>query len=376
MKMFSPELYHPVYHNALLAVTILSALIYTTQTSAVITKNVLSYNAGMLWVFSGTFALLIGTRPISGFYFVDMSTYAQSFDMVSAGRFSAWESDPGFALLTKICASMMSVDGYFLVCAILYILPVFVATRVMHNEWAFAVLLAFAGGFSFYSYGVNGIRNGIATSILLCAFAFHNRKLIMLMLMAIAISFHTAAALPAVAFFACCIYLNLGLCVFIWAAALLASTIYGESLSVLIGSLISLGDEERLLKYTASAGFGGDKGGFRLDFILYGILPIIVTYALTNTATRADKFYRRIVGAYLLTNAFWLLAMYAAFSNRFAYLSWFMMPWIVIYPFLPKKRIPAIGTVDAWRPIMLPAALIAHYSFTYIMQVFVYRLRG
>ena len=376
MKMFSPELYHPAYHNALLAVTILSALIYTTQTSAVITKNVLSYNAGMLWAFSGTFALLIGTRPISGFYFVDMSTYAQTFDLVSAGRFSAWESDPGFALLTKICAAIMSVDGYFLVCAILYIVPVFVAARVMHNEWAFAVLLAFAGGFSFYIYGVNGIRNGIATSILLCAFAFHNRKLVMLMLMAIAISFHSSVALPAAAFFACCIYLNLGLCAFIWATALLASIIYGESVSMLLGGLISLGDEERLLKYTANAGFGGDKGGFRLDFILYAILPLFVSYALADRQSRSDKFYRKLVGAYLLTNAFWLLAMYAAFSNRFAYLSWFMMPWIVIYPFLPKKRTSAIRTVGAWRPIMLPAALIAHYAFTYIMQMFVYRFRG
>ena len=376
MTMFSPEHYHPFYHNTILAVTILSALIYTTQTSAVITKNVLSYNAGMLWVFSGTFALLIGTRPVSGFYFADMSTYAQTFDMVSAGRFSAWESDPGFALLTKICAAIMSVDGYFLVCAILYIVPVFVATRAMHNEWAFAVLLAFAGGFSFYSYGVNGIRNGIATSILLCAFAFHNRKLVMLMLLAIAISFHTAAALPAVAFFACCIYLNLGLCAVIWAAALSASIFYGESMSVILGGLISLGDEERLLKYTAGTGFGADKGGFRLDFILYGILPLVVSYALADRQIRSDKFYRNLIGAYLLTNAFWLLAMYAAFSNRFAYLSWFMMPWIVIYPFLPKKRTSSIGTVDAWRPIMLPAALIAHYSFTYIMQMFVYRFKG
>lgn len=375
-EMFSPELYHPLYHHALLALTLLSATIYATQTSGVITKNTLSYNNGMLWGFGATFAVLIGTRPISGYYFADMSTYAQSFDMVSSGQFEVWSSDPGFALLTRICANTMSVDGYFLVCAVFYIAPVLIATRLMQSEWAFAALLAFAGGFSFYSYGVNGIRNGIATSFLLWALACHKRKLVMLMLMAIAISFHTSVILPAIAFAACCIYINLGLCSAIWISALATSLLYGESVSLLLGSFISLGSEERLLKYTTGAGFGGDKGGFRLDFILYGILPLIVSYALADKAIRSDKFYRRLVGAYLLTNAFWLLAMYAAFSNRLAYLSWFMMPLIVIYPFIPSGHKSPIEKRYAWRPILLPAALIAHYSFTYFMQMFVYQSRG
>ena len=333
----------------------------------------------MLWVVGLTIVVFIGSRPISGLYFVDMATYAQAFDMVGAGRSSPWGGDPGFALFTQICANTMSVNGYFLVCSVLYIAPVLIATRLMHSQWAFAVLLAFAGGFSFYSYGVNGIRNGIATSILLCAFAFHNRKLVMLALMAFAISFHTSVALPAVAFLACCIYVNLGLCVAIWTSALLASLIFGESTSSIAGNFISLGDEERLLKYTAGGGFGGDKGGFRLDFILYGILPVIISYSLASKVIRADTFYRRIVGAYLLTNAFWLITMYAAFSNRFAYLSWFMMPWIVIYPFIPKKRARITNSSDfgvRWQPILLPASLAAHYAFTYLMQVFVYQSRN
>jgi len=108
---------------------------------------------------------------------------------------------------------------------------------------------------------------------------------------------------------------------------------------------------------------------------VYGILPVIISYTLADKVIRNDKFYRRLVGAYLLTNAFWLLVMYAAFSNRFAYLSWFMMPWIVIYPFIPKKYSP-IEERAFWRPIMLPAAIVAHYCFTYVMQMFVYRSRG
>lgn len=374
--MFSPELYHPLYHHFLLALTLLSAAIYTTQTSELITKNALSYNISMQWLFASAFVLFIGTRPISGYYFVDMSTYAQSFNMVSSGQFEVWSGDPGFALFTQICTSIMSVDGYFLACAVLYIAPVFVATRLMHSEWGFTALLTFAGGFSFYSYGVNGIRNGIATSLLICAFAFYNRKLVMLILMAVAVSFHTSVVIPAIAFFVCCFYVNLGLCAAIWTASLLTSILYGESVSLLIGNIMSLGNEERLLKYTAGAGFGADKGGFRLDFILYGILPVIISYALAQKKTRIDKFYRRLVGAYLLTNAFWLLVMYAAFSNRLAYLSWFMMPWIVIYPFIPKRHSSSIEGLTIWRPIILPAALVAHYCFTYVMQMFVYRSRG
>ena len=85
---------------------------------------------------------------------------------------------------------------------------------------------------------------------------------------------------------------------------------------------------------------------------------------------RTDPFYARLVNTYLLTNALWILVIHASFSNRFAYLSWFMMPWVLLYPFVPGKA------VDRPRTDLIAAILCAHYLFTYVMVFLVYPLRG
>ena len=84
----------------------------------------------------------------------------------------------------------------------------------------------------------------------------------------------------------------------------------------------------------------------------------------------ADAFYARLVNTYLLANAVWILVIHSDQSNRFAYLSWFMMPWVLLYPFVPGK------IIDRPRTGLIATVLCAHYLFTYVMQVVVYPLRG
>lgn len=365
--MFDAALYAPVYFHGVMALTLLTAIVYMRGGATVVPTG---YNSAMQWIVVFTLVLTIGTRPISGAYFVDMATYAQKFEAIASGRSAVW-GDPGFNLLTETCAELMTTAGYFLVCATLYFIPVGLATKRVHSDWGFAALLAFVGGFSFYSYSVNGLRNGIGTSILLLAFAYRDRKLLMLLLMALAVSMHKSVAIPAVAFAVAGFYSAPWIYAVVWMMALGATTALKEGLSGRLAPLMQVGgDDERLSTYVANAGFGGDKGGFRLDFVLYSIVPIIISYAMAGAAVRRDVFYRRLICAYLLSNAMWLCMMYAAFSNRFAYLSWFMMPWIAIYPFIPRMN-PA-AAFEQPRMGLLATGLIAHYLFTYIMILFVY----
>ena len=85
---------------------------------------------------------------------------------------------------------------------------------------------------------------------------------------------------------------------------------------------------------------------------------------------RTDPFYARLVNTYLLANALWVLVINTSFSNRFAYLSWFLMPWTLLYPFVPGRVIhrPRTG--------LIAATLVLQYMFTYFMYAVVYRLRG
>jgi hypothetical protein len=85
---------------------------------------------------------------------------------------------------------------------------------------------------------------------------------------------------------------------------------------------------------------------------------------------RFDPFYARLVNTYLVANAVWILVIHATCSNRFAYLSWCMMPWVLVYPFVPGR------SNDRPRTGILAAILFAHYMFTYFMIFVVYPLRG
>jgi predicted Na+-dependent transporter len=74
--------------------------------------------------------------------------------------------------------------------------------------------------------------------------------------------------------------------------------------------------------------------GFRIDFILYSCMPIIIGYIYQNRLHYRNEFYSLIHNTYIIANAFWVLVIRANFSDRFAYLSWFMYALVMMYPLL------------------------------------------
>ena len=75
-----------------------------------------------------------------------------------------------------------------------------------------------------------------------------------------------------------------------------------------------------------------------------------------------DEYYHWIFNTYILTNAFWILIIRAIYSNRFAQLSWFVLPIVLIYPFI-KKRF--------WlnHEKYLGYALLVFYAFTFYTNI-------
>jgi FtsH-binding integral membrane protein len=47
-----------------------------------------------------------------------------------------------------------------------------------------------------------------------------------------------------------------------------------------------------------------------------------------------DNWYNVICMTYCLCNAFWIMVIRSAYSNRFAYLSWFIYPIVIAYPLI------------------------------------------
>ena len=76
----------------------------------------------------------------------------------------------------------------------------------------------------------------------------------------------------------------------------------------------------------------GGKSGFRLDFVIYSAMPVIMGYYVKFKYQLEDKLYDTMLNIYLTCNGIWMLCMYAQFTNRIAYLSWFIYPILLVYP--------------------------------------------
>jgi hypothetical protein len=143
-----------------------------------------------------------------------------------------------------------------------------------------------------------------------------------------------------------------------WTGSIAVSLVAGGAISEwLMGSgLIS---DDRFANYlTARTVDDFSHAGFRWDFLLYSSVPVAVGSWFIFRRGYADKFYLWLFNIYLMTNAFWILVIRANFSNRFAQLSWFIMPLVLIYPFFMKRF---------WedQPVRAGSAVVVFYLYTF-----------
>jgi hypothetical protein len=455
--MIPASLYTPLFYHGMLLVVIAFTLLYwagNLQARSIVLLNQIAMAA-----IAATVLVFMGSRPISA-VFIDMTGYAWAYERVQQGA-EAGYSDFLFNGLMRLCSPFLPVEDFFVVCAAIYILPLALASWRTHGAWAFSAFLTFLTAMSFWAYGVNGIRNGMATSVLILAFAFHDKPVLMFLLMLAAWGFHGSTILPAGAFLIVRYIKRTEIWLGFWMVCVIATLVGGHIGEMLLGHYNPFAWDNRVEGYLSSEG-----GGFRADFLAYSIVPVVATmllaaptraplrrfvarfagnlawnwirnqsavlakgmtrncFALAQASShgepttshgltrmncqtrnrgkrarkvstrempsgadkstnqsewerlpwvrllRADPFYARLVNTYLLTNAVWILVIHANFSNRFAYLSWFMMPWVLVYPFIPGK------VIHRPRLQLLAAVLFAQYLFTYGMEFIVYPLRG
>jgi hypothetical protein len=112
-------------------------------------------------------------------------------------------------------------------------------------------------------------------------------------------------------------------------------------------------------------GVGQATKGFRIDFILYSAVPILLGRWLSFKNFTKSQQYQFILNVYTLVNSIWMLCMYAEFTNRIAYLSWFMYPIVLIYPFINEEYLShKVGLMKIF--------VCGHLFFTLFMEIIYY----
>lgn len=302
----------------------------------------------------------IGFRPISGRYFGDTGTYAQGYRLMQIKKVDI-EEDYFFNYYMLVCSKIMTVDYFFLLTSVLYILPCFIfSKKYFKNYWFFAFFM-FIGSFSYWAYGVNGIRNGLGTAFFILALCYYEKKIWMYLLLAISFFTHASLLIPIAAFIFSGLYKNPKVYFYVWLAAIPLSLVAGSFWQNLF---FGLGFSNRTAAYAVGQEVEGSfsSSGFRWDFLFYSAFGLVAGYYFIFVKAITDRFYIHLFGAYAVANAFWILVITANYSNRFAYLSWFLMAPVIVYPITRYKM---------WKDQYKTMGIIiwSYFMFTYLMYI-------
>jgi hypothetical protein len=283
----------------------------------------------------------MGTRPVS-YEFGDMGTYSQLYREVARGVQINVKSDYVFNYFLIYCTKVMDQRMFFFLCAVIYTLPCYVFSKKYGGTYWFFVFFIFVCSYMFWPFGTNGIRNGIGTSLFILALCYYNNKVIMYALMLLSVGVHSSLVIPIAAFAFAGLYKNPKVYLYIWLLAIPLSLIGGSSWESVFASL-GFGGDSRALDYLTKGNVNNDPfayTGFRWDFVFYSSFAVYAGWYFIFKKNIRDKFYIHLWGIYMIGNSFWILIIRANFSNRFAYLSWFLMAPIIAYPILKYKIWP------------------------------------
>jgi hypothetical protein len=363
MNTLIPLEYYKAVHYYLLLLMVVYVFLQATTTKLDDIRQL--KNKDLLGKFLlGWVVLYIGLRPISGKYFGDMRNYANKFFAYSQGHEILATKDIYFEYFTKLCSSLMTVEMYFLLCALLYVMPLYLASRKIFEEYWFYGFLMLVASMSFWAYGVNGMRNGIATSLFIYALAV-NRRIFLVILFLAALMAHKSMAIPIAAYIVAYFFQRTDVYVVAWLLCIPLSFVLGGFWE---GFFINLGlfETERLQGYFGAEDELLDKEvtGFRWDFILYSFTAVFAGYYFIIRKNFDELLYRHIFHVYLIANAFWILVIRAAFSNRFAYLSWFLMAFVIIYPLLRMEFFRK-------QHIIVAQIMLLYFMFTFLLGLII-----
>ena len=345
-------------------ITILCMIIvavWQCHTGNVLQKNIVNLNAMWGVFFTLLFIPYMGLRPIS-YLFGDTVNYASSFrDMQLGIKDLEWSGEWAYYYLFTWFVKNSNIHSFFFLCAFLYIGSLWLAmVRIFKNYYYIPLLIVF-GMFTFWTYGVNGIRNGLGASLFILAMTYVNKPSIMITLGLMACGFHKSIylmmAAGGIAWFIKNSYYYLAG----WIACVGLSYAAGFRIQNYLAGL-GLGEDDRFSDYLTGDNMIGEivqmSMVFRWDFLAYSALGVFIGYYFIFRRNFKDEYYHWIYNTYLATNAFWVLVIRAAYSNRFAQISWFILPIVLIYPFL-KQRF--------WtnHEKMMGYAILLFYAFTF-----------
>ena len=142
--------------------------------------------------------LMMGFRPVSSIY-GDTVNYAVGFQKYVANKANlslfTWNKEWLYTFITHFFAKHGGLHGYFLCFAAIYVGSLWLAMRRIFSEYNFVPLLVIMCMFTFWVYGVNGVRNGVGASLFILAIAYADNIPMMVILALMGAGMHNSVYL-------------------------------------------------------------------------------------------------------------------------------------------------------------------------------------
>lgn len=311
--------------------------------------------------------LFVGLRPVSGKYFVDMAGYVSYYTSIFDGATFYFDPTTDNIIFDNLFAwwgsKQLGYTSFFLFIAAIYFGAAYIGIKKLFPNDTLAAYVVFLAAFSTFSYATNGIKAGAATSLFILALGYRENLKVCLPLILLSWGFHHSMIMVVAAFAVTLFVKNPKIYFAGWVFCFLMAAAHISFFAEFFSGFTTEHGAEYLLSEGSD---DGSQGGFRIDFILYSAVPVVVGwYAVFKKKIKLSRLYKNLLNLYLCLNGIWMLCMYAAFTNRIAYLSWFLYPIVLVYPFLQedwgKNRYRTFGMV-----------MLGHLGFTLFMNIIYY----
>lgn len=304
------------------------------------------YKFYSVWLYMLFLIFFIGLRPIDK-AFSDTVGYAIEYKKLqSSGMFYIDKNRTEWlwAYFEYYCSKVFDIHVFFLIVFFFYLIPILVGLKIIIGRYTSLALLFVLSSFSFFAYATNTIRSGVALSLVFMSLGFicgkKKKYILFLVINFLAYNIHHSSLLPI-----CCsiisLFLNLKLkyFIYIWFTCVILSSFVGDSFQAYI--MMNFGFDPRMkeLAYATTDLSTFSRIGFRWDFLLYSFAPILLGWYIVIKKKKDDGIYSFLLKVYVLSNSFWVLVNRVQFSDRIAYLSWFIYPLVLSYPLLKIRFI-------------------------------------
>ena len=275
----------------------------------------------------------IGHRPVNG-AFGDTVNYAVEYQTMNPHHVSInWGGEWVWQLMMNTSkAAGLSLSAFFTIIAAGYILSAFWSINILLPDDTLLGTVFLLASLMFFPFAVNGLRNGLACHLFLLAMALmlKDKWLPGTLISLAAFGIHRSVILPIVALMlAVFVSRNVKGYIYFWFTAIAISLVAGGAVT---NFFAGLGFDDRMTQYVNLGTEEFSREGFRWDFLLYSAAPVLMAWYVCIKQQVSDNWYDVICSVYMLCNAFWIIVIRSAFSNRFAYLSWFLYPIVIAYP--------------------------------------------